>query len=119
MIPLPIRLLAIAASLVYLCGVIAALRGARMAVRQSLLWLGSGLIFLLVSIYPGPLLWLATSLGFVAPSNAAFVVWLLALTALLFYQSVTTSRHTLQIKKLSQELALREAELEKWRGRSG
>src|SRR5436190_5510912 len=112
-IPIPIRVLAIIASVAYLYGIIAALRGSRMTVRQSLLWLLSGLAFLLVSIFPGPILHVAEWLGFVAPSNAGFIVWLLALTALVFYQSLTTSRQTNQIKTLVQELALRDAELQR------
>jgi hypothetical protein len=109
-IPLQIRLLAIAGSAVYLYGIVAALRGSRIAVRQSILWLASGIAFLLVSLIPGPVLRLADWLGFVAPSNAGFIVWLLALTGLLFYQSLTTTRHAEHIKTLAQELALRDVE---------
>jgi hypothetical protein len=109
LIPWPIRTLSICASAVYLYLIVAALRRSRMAVRQSVLWLISGIAFLAVSLYPTPVLRLAEWLGFVAPSNAGFIVWLLSLTGLAFYQSVTTSRHAAQIKTLSQELALREA----------
>lgn len=109
-IPLTLRLLAIGASMIYLYGIIVALRRSRMDVRQSVLWLLSGLLFLLVSAFPSLVLKLALFLGFVAPSNAAFIVWLLSLTALIFYQSLTTSRHAAQIKILTQELALRESE---------
>ncbi|MCK4343442.1 MAG: DUF2304 domain-containing protein [Phycisphaerae bacterium] len=110
--PLPIQLLAVAASLVYLYCVVAALRRSRMAVRQSLLWIVSGAAFLVTSIFPQPLIWTADKFGFEVPSNAAFVVWLLALTALMFYQSLTTSRQTAQLKTLCQELAVLHAELE-------
>ncbi len=111
--PMAVHLLAIAASLVYLYSVASALRRSRMAVRQSLLWIISGLAFLGTSIFPQVLIWTAEQLGFVAPSNAAFVVWLLALTALMFYQSLTTSRQTSQIKTLCQELAVLHAQLER------
>lgn len=107
-----VQLLAVAASLVYLYGIVAALRRSRMAVRQAILWIFSGVAFLAISVFPQPLVWTASKLGFVAPSNAAFVVWLLVITALMFYQSLTTSRQTAQIKTLSQELAVLQAELE-------
>lgn len=110
-IPLPIRVLAIAASLAYLYMIVAALRGSRITVRQSVLWLISGAALLGVSLFPDPVMWLADRMGFVAPSNAGFIVWLVSLTGLAFYQSITTSRQTAQLKTLAQELALREAEL--------
>ncbi len=113
--PLPLQVLAATASVAYLFLVFTALRRSRMAVRQSVLWLLSGVAFLLCSAVPQPLIWAAHKLGFEAPSNAVFLVWLLALTALIFYQSVTTSRHAGQLKTLCQELAIALAELEQRR----
>jgi hypothetical protein len=110
MIPLPIRLLAVAFSLAYLCAIVVSLRRSRMTTRQSVLWLATGFAFLGVSIFPQPLLWAAERFGFVAPSNAAFIVWMLFLTLLLFYQSLTTSRQSNQIKTLAQEIAVLKAE---------
>lgn len=106
MIPVPMRLLAVLASVVYLIMILAALRGSRMTIRQSLLWLISGTAFLFLSVFPFPVIWAAERLGFTAPSNAAFITWLLTLTALVFYQSLTTSRHADQVKTLCQEIAI-------------
>jgi hypothetical protein len=111
MIPLPIQLLAIAFSAAYLGGIFISLRRNRMTTRQSVLWLCTGAVFLAVSIYPQPMLWAAQKVGFTAPSNAAFIVWILFLTMLLFYQSMTTSRQSNQIKTLAQEIAVLKADL--------
>lgn len=113
MIPIPIRILAIASSVMYLWSVLAALRGSHMTVRQSILWIVSGMTFFSASVFPYPLMWLAEQCGFVAPSNAAFAVWLLVVTVLVFYQSLTTSRQAAQLKTLCQELAILGASLEK------
>lgn len=110
MIPLSLRILAISASLAYLLVIVCALRRSRMSIRQSLLWLACGAVFLGASVVPEPLFWLARATGFEVPSNAAFTTWLLGLTALLFYQSVVTSAQSQQIKTLCQELALLAAE---------
>jgi hypothetical protein len=110
MIPLSLRVLAVSASLAYLLAVVHALRRSRMSIRQSLLWLACGAVFLGASLVPEPLLWLAHQVGFQVPSNAAFATWLLALTALVFYQSLVTSTQSQQIKTLCQELALLAAE---------
>ena len=105
-IPLPIRILALAVSLAYLLAVLVSLRRSRITVRQSLLWLLSGSVFVLLSLFPGPIMALTEYLGFVAPSNAGFAGWLLILTGLLFYQSAVTSKQSREIKTLCQEIAL-------------
>ena len=112
MIPFPIRVLAVLASAGYLISVVMALRGSKMSVRQSLLWLASGSAFLLLSLFPLPLLFAAQRLNFVAPSNAAFATWILILTVLVFYQSLTTSLRADQVKTLCQEIAILKARLE-------
>lgn len=106
MIPWSLRVAAVAASLLYLFSVLSVLRSTRMSVKQSLLWLGSGALFLLLSLWPQLLMSAAEAVGFVVPSNAAFAGWLLVLTTLLFYQSLTTSRQSEQIKTLCQEIAI-------------
>lgn len=113
MIPLPVRILAIVASGIYLTSVVLALRSSRMTVRQSLLWLCSGIVFFLLSVFPFPVIWVARDLGFVAPSNAAFVAWLLVLTGLSFHHTITTSRQAEQLKTLCQEIALLRANPER------
>jgi hypothetical protein len=109
MIPLPIRILAILASGGYLLAVLVTLRNSQLNVKQSLLWLSSGFLFLVISIFPEPLMHVAERLGFIAPSNAAFVTWLLVLTILLFYQSLTTSRQAAQLRTLCQEISMLKA----------
>jgi hypothetical protein len=106
MIPFSIRILALAVSVAYLIAVLSSVRRSRMTVRQSLLWLLSGTVFICLSLVPEPVMRLAALLGFVAPSNAGFAGWLLIVTALLFYQSVTTSKQSREIKTLCQEIAL-------------
>lgn len=106
MIPLSIRILAITAALAYVVTVLSALRRSRMSVRQSLLWILSGIVFLTLSLIPGPMVQAAAYFGFIAPSNAVFATWMLFLTVLLFYQSLITSLQSGQIKRLCQEIAL-------------
>lgn len=111
-VPITLRIAAIAASCLYLLVVITALRRNQLNVRQSVLWLVSAGVFLALSLFPDLVLDTALSIGFVAPSNAIFVAWLLAFTTLLFYQSVTTSRHADQLRALAQEVALLRTRLE-------
>lgn len=106
MIPLSLQLTAITASTAYIVVIWLALRRSRLSVRQALLWLISGALYLACSLYPQPLLWAALAIGFEAPSNALFAGWLLTLTGLLFYQSLTTSQQSHQIKRLCQEIAI-------------
>ena len=108
--PFSIRIITILASVAYLWSIVAALRGSQISVRQSLLWLASSLFLLGASIYPNPILYIANRLGFIAPSNAVIIAWLLLVTIMLFYQSLTTSKQSAQLKSLAQELAILRAE---------
>lgn len=112
MIPPSIQILAIFASLGYLLLIVLAQRASRMSVRQSLLWLTLGAAFLLLSLFPGALIWAAFRLGFVAPSNALLLFWCLTLMVLVFYQALTTSKQSDDIRKLAQTLAIQRLESE-------
>ncbi|MAI80867.1 MAG: hypothetical protein CL917_18150 [Deltaproteobacteria bacterium] len=106
-----LQALAILVSLLYIGALLVALRRSRLSVRQSLLWLSSGFLFLGISVFPEPVIYLAGVVGFVAPSNALMATWLLTLNILILYQSLTTSLQTEQIKLLTQDLSLLQTRL--------
>lgn len=101
-----IRVLAIISALIYSIWIVRALHADRLGVRQSLLWLLSAVMFLLISTFPALLQYVGHVLGFVAPSNALFLVWLLVTTLILFYQSLLIAQHNNQIRTIAQELAM-------------
>jgi hypothetical protein len=101
-----IRLIAGAVALLYLAFIVFKLRTQQLSVNSSLMWLLSGLIMLLLTVFPGLIYWAAQLAGFEVPSNAVFVLWLLTLTALSFSQAVALSKNGDQLRKAAQDNAL-------------
>jgi hypothetical protein len=101
---------AAAFAVLYLAFIVAKLRRQQLSVRGSLLWLLSGVLMLVLSLWPAPLYAAARAAGFVVPANAVFVLWLLVLTMLLFSQSLALSRAQEQLRRLAQDQAIEQAE---------
>jgi hypothetical protein len=106
-----IRILAVVFSLLYFVYVVRKLRKQQLSVNRSLLWLLSGAVMLGLSIFPKPLAMAAHWVGFEVPTNAAFVLWLLVLTIVLFSQTLAISRYDDQLRRLAQDYALLQASL--------
>ncbi len=107
-----LQLLGVIFSLIYLAFVFHKLRRQQLALGRALAWLGSGLLLLLLSLFPGPVTIAGRWAGFEAASNALFVFWLLIMTVLVFVQSLALSKHEEQIVRLAQECAILRAKAE-------
>ena len=110
-----VQMVAAAFAVLYLLFIVAKLRGQQMSVRGGLLWLLSGVIMLVLSVWPELLYAAARTAGFVVPANAVFGLWLLVLTMLLYAQSLALSRAQEQLRRLAQDQAIDAAD----RGRRG
>jgi len=84
------------------------LRKNALSLRYTLLWLGSGFIMLLVSIFPGIIAFISKILGFQVASNALFVLILGFFLVILLSLTSIVSRQTDKIKTLAQAIALLE-----------
>jgi len=92
------------------------LRKNAFSLKYTLLWLISGLIMLLVSIFPGILVFISKIFGFQVASNALFTLMLGFFLIILLSLTSIVSRQTEKIKTLAQTIALLEKrvrELEK------
>lgn len=85
----------------------------RMSIRNSIAWLLLPLVFLLVTIFPGPVSALATSLGFETLANFIFLVVIGLLIIICFFLTVALSREQNQIKKLIQEVSILKSKAKK------
>ena len=84
--------------------------------RYALLWIATGSLFLLLSVWTDTLYWISDLLGFTVPSNALFFFGLLFLLLIILGLSVITSRLSEKNKILTQKVVLLEkrvADLEK------
>jgi hypothetical protein len=84
------------------------LRKNTLSLKYTLLWLISGFVMLLISIFPGILAFISGLLGFQVASNALFVLILGFFLVILLSLTSIVSRQTDKIKTLAQAIALLE-----------
>ncbi|AYF98351.1 DUF2304 domain-containing protein [Protaetiibacter intestinalis] len=81
--------------------VIESLRRQRLRERHAILWLGGGLLALIVSIFPGTLDWIAALIGISVPTNLVFFVSI----ALLFLVCIQHSTELTTLERKTRALA--------------
>jgi len=84
------------------------LRKNALSLKYTLLWLISGFIMLIVSIFPVIITFISKILGFQVASNALFVLILGFFLIILLSLTSIVSRQTEKIKTLAQTIALLE-----------
>lgn len=105
---LQLRIFLITVSLLFLIFVLRIVRTKVLLLRNSLLWLLMAAFMLVLAVFPGIAITISQIIGIETPSNFVFFVAVIMLLALLFRQTVSLSKMTVQIEKLTQKLALLE-----------
>jgi hypothetical protein len=100
-----LQIVAIAASSALVLIVFEMLRRRRLIERYALLWLGSSLVLLLLSIWTGLLEIISKAVGIVYPPNALFMIAFGFVLVLLLHFSLAISRLSGETKVLAQKLA--------------
>jgi hypothetical protein len=111
-LPFRLRLIAALVALALLLFVIQLIRGHRIGLRDSLVWLLSTAGALLFVLVPDLLVHLAHALGVVVPANAAFAIALVYILLNLLTLTISISQSANRNRRLSQECALLRAKLE-------
>ena len=111
MIPVRVSVFATIASLLVLVAVFELIRRRRLRERYALLWLGTGVVMLVFSVWRGGLLTVAHAVGIYYPPSALFVLASLFVLVLLLHFSTVISRLSDETTALAQRLALLEGEL--------
>ena len=78
----------------------------KIRVADSIFWVVSAAVLLVVAIFPGIAFFFSGLLGFLSPSNFVFVVIIALMLIKLFSLSCELARQTNRIDELSQEIAL-------------
>jgi len=94
-------------------------RRRRLLERYALLWLLAAVVLLLLAVWRGLLADLASVFGIAYAPNALFFVAFGFVLLLLLHFSVATSRHSDQLKVLTQRVALLEERLSQVEGPEG
>jgi hypothetical protein len=110
--PRELQLLAIVVLGALLAWVMRLIRAQRLGLRDSLLWLVSTGVALLLVTFPD-LLWAVTRLlGVKVPANALFALAILYTLVNILAGALGASRNAEQIRRLAQECALLRAEID-------
>lgn len=101
--------------LIFLCYVIAKLRKEQIEFKYALIWLVSGLVILMLAIFPGILAWSASTIGVGLPLNLVFFLGIILNMTISFALTVTYSRLKNMIYRLTQMNAILDEESKRLR----
>ena len=106
--PLRLTITLLLGVLFYLTVIIALIKKEQLNLRYTLLWLFSGVVMMILAVFPQVASFIAGCMGVETPANAVFVIE--ALFALLIILSLTSvvSNQMLRIRKLTQTQAMLE-----------
>lgn len=107
-----IQALAIAGSLALIVFILELIRRKRLKEEFSLLWLGMGLVFLVISLFRGLLDKFSVLVGIGYPPAALFLILILGLMLILIHFSVAISELKEENKRLAQRLGLLRRDIE-------
>jgi len=108
---------AIIVGILFLVMMIDLIRKNRVALKYALLWLFSGLLMLLLAIFPHLLDSMARLIGIYSPVNALFAVLLCCGLVLMISFSVIMSGNKKAIVRLTQEISLMEKRIRELEGK--
>ena len=91
----------------------------RLSLRDSLLWLLSTALALVVTMFPQILVWVTRVLQVEVPANALFALTFLYVLSNLLSVTIVVSTNSARVRRLTQECALLRAELELVKTSSG
>lgn len=105
-IPLTLRVLLIAASLIVVIVVVHSSRKARMNVKYAILWIVWSALLLIIALWPQLAFYAAKSFGFASVTNFVLVVMVGLLFMFNYYTYLKMSHMAKEINDLNYELAL-------------
>lgn len=107
-----IQILAIVGSILLIVFILELIRRKRLKEEFSILWLGMGAIFLIISLFRGLLDRFSVLVGIGYPPAALFLILIIGLMLILIHFSVAISELKEANKKLAQELGLLRRQME-------
>lgn len=88
-------------------------RKKKVDLRYVISWLAILVVILMLDVFPQMLIQLADLFGIATPSNMVFFVGFLLLFILLYTATVTISKLSIKLERMTQEIAMLQNELEK------
>ncbi|MDT7728773.1 MAG: hypothetical protein QOI21_5349 [Actinomycetota bacterium] len=105
-------LVAILGSLLILIGIVELLRRRQLSEKYAVLWLVTGLVMLVLTVFPGLLTGLSNLVGIQVPTNLLFFVSIVFTIGVSLHQSWELSRLEDETRKLAEDLAILRLDME-------
>jgi hypothetical protein len=103
---------AVVTSVVTLIGIVELVRRRKLREEYAWLWIATSIGMVVLSAWYGLLEWFSGLIGAVAVTTTLFLFALLFLLVISIHYSTVISRLSTQVRRLAQELAIRDAERE-------
>lgn len=113
MLTLKIRILIIILLLLSILYIVNMVRRKRLELRYALIWLFTGIIVFILTLFPNLIKILSDLLGIYSPINMLFFMGFGLTLIIIFSLTIFASRMSIRIKELSQEIALRDEYIDK------
>jgi hypothetical protein len=113
MIPFRVAIVASVAAILFLLVIFELIRSRRLQERYALLWLVTGAVLLLLSVWRDALRLVAEQIGVAYPPSALFVVGFLFILVVLLHYSTVISELSERNVRLAQDIAIVEERLRK------
>ena len=112
MISEKLQIVILIAVLIYFVVIYHLLKKRSLSLKYTLLWIFSGLLLLIVAIFPQLLVWFTDAVGIQLPTNALFAI--ISFCGIMIAISLTAivSKQREKIKRLAQAIALLEKRVE-------
>ncbi|QUC03368.1 MAG: DUF2304 domain-containing protein [Coriobacteriaceae bacterium] len=101
-----LRVVLIVGSVLALAIVIDKVKKSKIRIKDSIFWVISAVLLVILAVFPGIAFFFSRLLGFLSPSNFVFVVIIALMLIKLFNLSSDVSRLTDKVESLAQEIAL-------------
>ncbi len=111
------NLLAALAAVVILIFIVDLLRRGVLREKYAVLWIFVSAVAILFALVPSTLEWLTQTAGVSYQSNMVFFLTIVLLVLVSVHLSYELSRHEARIRRLAEEVALLDEEMERLRGR--
>lgn len=105
------------AVLIYFIVLFFLLKKRSLSLKYTLLWIFSGIVMLLLALFPQFLVWFAQLVGVYAPTNALFSIAFFCVIIILVSLTAIVSKLNEKNKKLIQSLALLEKRVRELEGK--
>ncbi len=103
-----LRIVTVFFALLYFVVLVVLLKKGRLALKYSLLWIFSGVLFWIAVAFPNLLIFVTSLVGIEVPTNGLFAISILFVILILMSITVIVSDVTSRIKTLVQKISLME-----------